>query len=221
MLFTTSVVTEIAEGFYAAIARALIVVLTRIPGVGDWWETSEWKQIAVFGLCILSALSVWAIECPLGWADIPAYDPRCDMEGVILDVLYPAFLAWLFNWAGEEVARWVRRKFCGKVFVRWLSNPLFYLFLLTVAIEFILFLTPLPWQIDLFISVTAAILAAIFGLLLPRVRAHIHPLTRAILWWVLLVVKMVVHLLPIPFYLKPIINVTLTVALFILVNFIL
>jgi len=220
---TAGILTEVSEVFYAAIVSGLILIILAIPGAKSWWETTGWKRIIIFGLCLLSAISVWAIECPLDWADIPGYAPRCNMEGIILDVLYAAFLDWALRWAGEEAVKLVQKARKRSPLTRYFTSTGFALFLLTVVIEFVLLCLGLPWQTGLAISVTAAILVTLLGMFLTNfpfaIRAN--PLLRTALWWLALILKVVVHTLPIPFFLKPIINIVLTIIVFVLVNFIL
>lgn len=211
------IISEVSEAFYAALARGVITVIWAFPGVKKWWEESEWTQILTFGICVTVALSAWAIVCPLGWAEIPGYDPRCDAEGVILDVMYAAFLAWLINWAGENAFKWARERRGSTA----AGISLVQLFLGVLILEAILLSLGLPWQTGLVISVLAAFAAAILGAMLPSMATlRMSPGLRRIVWWLGMGVKIIIHFLPITWWLKPILSVALTAILFIIVNFV-
>lgn len=223
-----AILSEVSEGLYAGVVRALILAAQSIiPGAKEWWETSPWKNAVAFGACMLVPLVLWAIVCPLGWADIPGYEPRCNMEGVLLDVIYKGFLAFIINYVGEDAFKWIRGK-CkspiGYLATRWMGSFWFWVFLLTVVLEFFLSRSALNWQISLAISVGAAVIATLVGVVLfPSVRALglcVQSKVGNILWWSALVVKVIIHLLPLPFWLKPFISTGLTLLVFLFANFI-
>jgi hypothetical protein len=100
------------ESLYALIVRVLIeFFLFIIPGAAGWWEKSVWSKAITAGGCFLAAVVMWCLVCPLGWLDIPSlYNPGCDTQGFILDVLYKAFLAFMLNFGAEGALRSARRR---------------------------------------------------------------------------------------------------------------
>jgi len=112
-----SIITEISEGLFAAIARAIIIMFTAmIPGASEWWEVTEWRNLITFGVCVFAGVGMWALVCPLD-ISIPVYNPRCGLEGFLLDGLYPGILAYLLNYVGVEVFNWTTDKV-----KRWLAR---------------------------------------------------------------------------------------------------
>lgn len=223
-----AILSEVSEGLYAAVVRALIMAAQAIiPGAREWWETSRWKNAVAFGACMLVPIILWAVVCPLDWADIPGYEPRCNMEGVLLDVLYKGFLAFTVNYVGEDAFKWLKRKAkkpAAALATRWLGSFWFWVFILTVVLEFFLSRSALDWQLSLAISIAAAVIATLIGVVLfPSIRSLglcMQSRVGNVLWWSALVVKIVIHLLPLPFWLKPFISTGLTLLVFLLANFI-
>lgn len=152
------VITEVSEALFAAIVRALILVARKIvPGLDEVWPAWPWKNLSTFGTCMIVAVLLWAIVCPLEWADIPHYEPRCTTEGFLLDALYPGFLAFLLNYTGEEGFRWLKRKSrLTANFVSWFGNPLLYI-AAAAAVADILFLTSPSGALSAIASVTLTI----------------------------------------------------------------
>lgn len=220
--------SEVSEGLYAGVVRALILAAQSIhPAVKEWWETSDWSKAVVAGACLLTAAIMWVITCPLKWLDIPIYQPGCDPQGFILDVLYKGFLAYMLNWGGESAFKWAKDKAKNRVCklaLGWLGSFWFWVFIITVAVELLLTQMTLGWQVSLAISIGVAILSTLLGVaLFPSIRSlRIRILSKYgnMLWWAAIVAKIVVHLLPLPFWLKPIINLALTAVVFVLANFV-
>lgn len=223
------ILNQTTEAFFALAVRIIVAVgLTIVPP--SWkekWESWGWRNAILFGISfIFVPMLFWGLRCP-GGVPIPGYVPRCSFTGVILDALYPGFFAFILNYVGEDMYQrsreWKRKPRIQGIVHLWNSLP-FWLFLLTVAVEAILLVSGLNWQITLAISVAVAILTTLFGILtqtdilskvgLPYTFAAFGLLMQEVWWWIILIVKIVVHLLPIPFWLKPLISIGLTLILF-------
>lgn len=237
------------EAVFALCVRVLVaVILTCLPPwLQEKWEHFGWRNAVLFGLSFLFIpLLFYGLYC---WGDvpIPQYSAECDFGGLILDALYPGFLAFLFNYVGEDLysraAKAVNRKRSFRFAYAWYNNLWVWAFIGTVAVEFVLLNTALsPWT-SLAISVIASIAMTVFVVLFQELQVYrdggygrtdvglgwrlgaltslVSAALREILWWVVIAVKIIVHLLPIPFWLKPIFSIVLTIALFIFVNVIL
>jgi len=221
--------SEVNESLIAAVVRGLIIILkTTIPPLKRWWEQSEWRNLVIFGLCVLAPLAMWFLECPPGGAwdpvDIPAFNPRCNLEGIIIDVLYAAAIAFMFNFVGEKGFDWMKDKIENRavqIVLRWLDNLWFWVFVATVVVEFFLLQAGLSWQSSLVVSVVFTIATTILAVLVsPRLRLLEvqSPFNSDIMWWIMMGLKVIIHILPIPFWLKPILSIGLTILVFILVN---
>lgn len=225
------IIDDTIEVFFALAVRFLVAIgLAVVPA--SWkekWEHFAWRNAVLFGISfIFIPMLFWVLRCP-GGVPVPGYDPRCSFTGVILDALYPGLMAFALNYMGEGVFRWARDKRAsdsGKRGALLINRVGFWLFLITVVVEYVLLRLALVWHISLAVSIIASIAISLFGLLLqlPSARvigAGIRTLVSEVLWWVILVVKLIVHLLPIPFWLKPIISIALTIGLFVVVNLLL
>lgn len=223
-----AILSEVSEGLYAAVVRALIMAAQAvIPGAKEWLETSKWKNAAVFGACMLVPIILWTIVCPLDWADIPGYEPRCNMEGILLDVVYQGFMAFALNFVGEYAFKWVRDKCTSGIAAlatRWLGSFWFWVFVGTVVMEFFLSRSTMDWQLSLGISVGVSIVATLVGrMFFPSVRALglcVQSKVGELIWWAAMVVKIIIHLLPLPMFIKPFLSIGLTLLIFLLANFI-
>lgn len=222
------ILTEVNEGLFAAVVRALIMAAQAvIPGAEEWWKKSRWKNLVVLSLCMGAPMIMWAIECPLGWADIPAFEPRCNAEGVLLDTLYPGFLAFLINYVGEDAFDWIRRKTKNRavfIFLSWLGSLAFWLFVAIVVVEAIISLSGMAWWLGLLVSTGIGVLLTLIGMVLQSMSLAIQSSVLMsggqIIWWVAIGLKIIVHFLPIPSFVAFIISGTLSVIVFLLANFV-
>lgn len=223
-----SFLNEVHEGFYAGIVRALILFAKGVhPAVREWWENSQWSKLVTAGACLLTAAVLWVLTCPLGWLDIPIYKPGCDPQGVLIDVLYKAFLAYMLNWGGESAFRWARDKVKNRVsltILTWFGSFAFWVFIGTVVIEFLLSVSGIGLWTGFFISAAVSLLATLMGKFLFTmawaIRSQALMRFGDILWLAAMVAKILIHFAPIPFYLKPLLSVGLTAIVFFLANFV-
>lgn len=106
----TAIVSAAPEVFFAAIIAALLAVLrVTIPPLRDWLEATEWDKLFVFGLAMVAGAVLWALACP-GGVGIPGFSPRCSFEGVLMDALYPAFLAFAVYHVGENLFKFSKSR---------------------------------------------------------------------------------------------------------------
>lgn len=227
------ILNETTEAFFALVVRVIVAALLTAapPKWKEKWEKAPWRNAVLFGLSfVFVPMLFWLLRCP-GGVPIPGYVPRCSFAGVVLDALYPGFMAFMLNYVTEDVINWARRRKRDNIVtdaIQWLNNVWFWIFVATVIFEFFLLQIHVSWEISLAISIIFSIVATGFGLILQA--HHIRgngisffavtafvPATEY-LWWVVLIVKIIVHILPLPFWLKPIISIGLTLVLFVLVN---
>jgi hypothetical protein len=229
-------VDEATEVFIAIIVRMLVAAgLTIVPDhLKEKWQEWGWRNAILFVLSFLIVpMSAWLLRCVAN-VPIPGFDPRCDFTGVVLDCLYPGFMAFFVNYVADDVIERARsRKQTSKLrrAALAINNIWTWIFLITVAVEFTLLQSALDWQLSLTLSIVTAIVTTLIGLYLQRAltlqNGNVLPLTLEmrldlilgdVLWWILLAVKIIVHILPLPFWLKPIVSIGMTILLFIFVN---
>lgn len=217
------------EAVFALIVRIIVAIgLTSVPQRWrDKWEQFEWRNgILLLMSVVFVPVLLYGLHC-WGGVNVPGYRPSCDFGGFVMDALYVGVLAYLYNYVSEDMYRRAmgsRRRLSGAFF----NNVWFWIFAFTVALEASLLVLGVGWQLSLAISIIASIVTTMFGLYLQRclfpawqARGAIRSVTTDLLWWVVLAVKIIVHLLPIPIVLKPMLSIALTIILFIVVNVIL
>lgn len=106
------VVRGATEAIFALVVRAVIAVgLTIVPP--EWrekWDHFGWRNGVIFAMSfIVVPLLLYGLSC-WGGVPIPSYAPRCDFSGLIMDAFYPGFLAFLFNYVGEDMWRHASRR---------------------------------------------------------------------------------------------------------------
>lgn len=208
--------TAVPEGLFAAVVRALITVgLAVIPGAGTWWDTSEWRNAVTFGLCLVVAITAWAVVCPLGWLEIPGYAPACDVGGALMS-LYAGFIAFLFNYVGEDAFRWVRKRRQSQraTGMLWL-----WVAVILIAFEGVVLFLGVPLAVAAMIALLVGGVIAVTGIFSPPVsQLRLRPNLSSILWWVIFIVKIASAFLPLPFMQGLALSVAFNVILFILAN---
>jgi hypothetical protein len=229
------------EAVFALVVRVVVAVgLTCVPPwLREKWDKFGWRNAVLLLISfVLVPLLFYGLYC---WADvpIPQYSAECNFGGLVLDALYPGFLAFLFNYVGEDMYQRASAPRTRLAYA-WFNNAWVWAFIGTVALEFFLLKSGLdPWT-GLAISVVASIAMTVFVVLFQQqcwyrrehelpaanvrvavILAYAQAAIREVLWWVVLAVKVIVHLLPIPFWLKPVVSIVLTIALFIFVNVVL
>jgi hypothetical protein len=222
-----TVLTQVSEAVFAAIVRALILIARKIvPGLDTLWPTWKWKNMATFGGSVTVAIALWAVVCPLDWADIPQYQPRCTTEGFLLDALYPGFLAFLLNFTGEEGFKWLRRRrhLTAHNFVSWFGSLFFYLILAITLLD--VFLVGSSFSVLATVGVTFWMIAG--GALVSTFAANIpgavptifqlEPSSDTIIMAVILLVKAVLLFLPLDPFTKQVIVAVLNLLLLIFGN---
>lgn len=217
--------TEAPEVLYAAIVAALILFAKSVhPGFQSWWEESEWDKVITAGACFLTATILWVFTCPLNWLDLPIYQPNCSIEGFLINVPYKAFLAYMFNWSGVEAFNWVRERTKNKalgITVSWLSSFWFWSFLGLVIFEYLLLQSGLSIFVGMAVIVGASLMASALGVItLPSLSPYARALSFNIdyLWWGALFIKVALHIIPLPFWLSPIVSIFFTIVIFIVSN---
>jgi hypothetical protein len=77
------------------------------------WD-AEWQWRNLILLCVsvlLVPLTLWALTCfPDPPIMIPGYSPGCTFAAVVMEALYPGFLAFLINYVGEDAYQRARAR---------------------------------------------------------------------------------------------------------------
>lgn len=216
---------ETPEALYAAIVTALILFAKSIhPSFKDWWKESGWDRAITAGACFLTAVILWAFTCPLKWLDLPIYQPGCDVEGFIINVPYKAFLAYMLNWGGMESFSWIREKVKSKaasITISWLNSFWFWAFLGIVVLEYVLLQSGLTFYIGLGVVLLSVFFTTILGTITtPSLASQARALSFNVnlFWWGALVIKILLHVLPLPFWLSPVVSIFFTLILFVISN---
>lgn len=104
--------TDTTEAAFALVVRVLVqVALIVIPGMQGLWDNDwKWRNLILFGISFLFVpLLFYGLVC-WGAVPIPTYNPDCTFAGLVMQALYPGFLAFVINYVGEDTYRRVKAR---------------------------------------------------------------------------------------------------------------
>ena len=217
IIFEALQVKGLEEAAIATIVGGLILIINSVTP--DWnWYQDKYKNLWRLLLCEAVPFGAYFTEC-FSNADVPLLDPVCGAQGIINSAI-AGVLAYLMN---EYSERALREQIIPRLkkYRAQLAGTWVYIFLFTVLLEVVLlFLGVNPW-IGMLISILATVITTVLGVLIsPLAVFRASWEVRQLVWAFTTVLKVVIHFLPLPFWLKPLISAGLTVVVFIVTNFI-